>query len=252
MFRFEPEGCFIAEVDAKPVGHVFSVGYGSLGWIGLLIVEPERRRRGIGTLLTVRAKDYLLSRGVQTIKLEGVAEIADLYRQIGFVDEYDSLRLKRTAERLPLNGGKRVRSATKADLSDLAAFDAEYFGADRTRVLTQLHEANPQLCFIAHTGSNVAGYVMCRKAHIGYNLGPMVCNPQRPETASDLVRKCIRRFNRSAEVFVGVPAVNRAATRMWKELGFSEYSRSIRMRLGKNLEHECVDGIFAIAGPMKG
>jgi GNAT superfamily N-acetyltransferase len=77
MFRFEPDGCFIAEVDARPVGHVFSISYCSLGWIGLLIVEPEHRRRGIGMLLTVRAKDYLVSRGVQTIKLESVAEIAD-------------------------------------------------------------------------------------------------------------------------------------------------------------------------------
>ena len=252
MFRFEPEGCFIAEVDAQPVGHVFSISYGSLGWIGLLIVEPEYRRRGIGKLLTVRAKDYLLSQGVQTIKLEGVAEIADLYRQIGFVDEYDSLRLKRTTERLPPNGGKRVRSITKEDLLELAAFDAKYFGADRTRVLGQLYEASPQLCFILRTDSNVAGYVMCRKAHIGYNLGPMVCNPELAKTASDLVRACVGRLNRRAEVFVGVPAVNCAATQMWKELGFFEYSRSIRMRLGKGLEHECVDGIFAIAGPMKG
>lgn len=252
MFRFEPEGCFIAEVDTRPVGHVFSISYGSLGWIGLLIVEPEHRRRGIGKLLTIRAKDYLLSQGVQTIKLEGVAEIADLYRQIGFIDEYDSLRLKRTAERLPSKGGKRVRSTMKEDLSELAAFDAKCFGADRTRVLRQLYEASPQLCFISRTGNNVAGYVMCRKAHIGYNLGPMVCDPGLADTASDLVRMCVGRLNRGAEVFVGVPAVNRAATQMWKALGFFEYSRSIRMRLGKDLENECVDGIFAIAGPMKG
>jgi ribosomal protein S18 acetylase RimI-like enzyme len=252
MLRFEPDGCFIAEVDARPVGHVFSISYGSLGWIGLLIVEPEHRRRGIGKLLTVRAKDYLLSRGVETIKLEGVAEIAELYRQIGFFDEYGSLRLKRTAERLPLNDTKGVRSIMKEDLSELAVFDAKYFGADRTRVLRQLYEANPQLGFIAHTGANIVGYVMCRKAHVGYNLGPMVCNPELVETASALVRKCVERLNRGAEVFVGVPAVNRAATQMWKALEFSEYSCSIRMRLGKNLENECVDGIFAIAGPMKG
>ncbi|NIM21935.1 MAG: GNAT family N-acetyltransferase [Candidatus Latescibacteria bacterium] len=252
MFQFEPDGGFIAEAEGRPVGHVFSISYGGLGWIGLLIVEPKYRRRGIGTLLAVRVKDYLLSRGVQTIKLESVAEIADLYRQIGFVDEYDSLRLKRTAERLPPKGGNAVRSITKGDLSELVVFDAKYFGADRRRVLGKLYEASPQLCFIAHTGTNVAGYVMCRKAHIGYNLGPLACIPQHPETASDLVRKCVGRLNSGAEIFVGVPAVNRAATQMWNELGFSEYSRSIRMRLGKDLEHECVDGIFAIAGPMKG
>jgi hypothetical protein len=33
----------MAEVQSKRVGHVFTVGYGKAGWIGLLIVNPENR-----------------------------------------------------------------------------------------------------------------------------------------------------------------------------------------------------------------
>jgi len=62
MLSFEPNGCFMAEMGGKPVGHVFSISYGRLGWIGFLIVKAEYRKRGIGTLLMKRAMDYLLSR----------------------------------------------------------------------------------------------------------------------------------------------------------------------------------------------
>jgi len=77
MFSFEPNGCFVAEMSSKPVGHVFSISYGRLGCIGFLIVKAEYRKIGIGTLLMRRAMDYLLSRRAKTIKLEAVSKIAN-------------------------------------------------------------------------------------------------------------------------------------------------------------------------------
>ena len=41
MSNYNPLGCFMAEVNGKQAGHVFSVGYGKLGWIGFLIVRAE-------------------------------------------------------------------------------------------------------------------------------------------------------------------------------------------------------------------
>ena len=64
MFEFEPDGCFMAELEGAPAGHVFSVTYGKLGWIGLLIIKKEFRRMGIARLLMLKANKYLLSRGV--------------------------------------------------------------------------------------------------------------------------------------------------------------------------------------------
>ena len=90
--EYDPRGCFIAEVDGKQAGHIFSVRYDKLGWIGLLIVKAEYRRKNIGITLTKKAINYLFNCGVETTRLEAVPEIADLYRQLGFVDEYDSLR----------------------------------------------------------------------------------------------------------------------------------------------------------------
>ena len=100
VLSFEPNGCFMAEIGGESVGHVFSVSYGRLGWIGFLIVKAEYRRRGTGTLLMKRAMNYLLSRKAKTIKLEAVSKIANLYRKLGFVDEFDSLRFTKTGGKI--------------------------------------------------------------------------------------------------------------------------------------------------------
>jgi len=115
MLEYEPGSCFIAEVGGKPAGHVFSVSYGKLGWIGYVIVDVGHRGRGIGTMLMKKAMDYLLSRRVETIKLEAAPEIADFYRRLGFVEEYDSLRFVGRSRKTVSPRGEHV-SRMKAEM----------------------------------------------------------------------------------------------------------------------------------------
>ena len=46
----DPEGCFIAVDGDDAVGMITTTRYEKTGWIGELIVTPESRGRGIGTL----------------------------------------------------------------------------------------------------------------------------------------------------------------------------------------------------------
>lgn len=252
MFDFEPAGCFIAEVDKKSVGHAFAIRYGKLGWIGLLIVKTEYRRMGIGRLLMEKARGCLLECGAETVKLEAVPEISGLYRGLGFEDEYDSLRFKGINENLPVQSNGLIELMTERDLEELAKFDAGFFGADRIRVLAQLFQEYPQFCFVARSCSRIAGYVMCRKALVGCKLGPWVCDPGKPNVAKQLLVHCLTELEPRSEVFVGVPSVNTSSIRILEQLGFAKYSYSVRMRYGEPLKNECVKGVFAIGGPMKG
>ena len=252
MFNYEPYGCFIAEIKSKPVGHVFSISYGRLGWIGLLIVKPEYRRRGIGTLLTRRAMDYLLSCKVETIKLEAVSAIAGLYRRLGFVDEYDSLRFTGVCKEITSLSSYCVNGLKKEGMTQLAEFDAEYFGANRAKVLNRLYQDNSQLCFVSRKGSRITGYIMFRKTKSGYRIGPWVCNPDNPQAARDLLMEGMETVGHNVKLYVGVPAVNKKAIGTLHGLDFKQYSKSIRMYSGEKLETERVDGVFAIGGPEKG
>jgi hypothetical protein len=93
---------------------------------------------------------------------------------------------------------------------------------------------------------------MCRKAEKGYRLGPLVCSPENPQAARELLTKCIEAMEENAKVYIGVPAVNKTAVEILRDFGFEQYSKSIRMCFGKKLEDECAKGIFAIGGPEKG
>jgi ribosomal protein S18 acetylase RimI-like enzyme len=250
MLSYEPNGSFIADTNGSRAGHVLAVTYGKLGWIGLLIVRKEYRNIGAGTLLMKKAIDYLLSRGVQTIDLDAVPEISELYRRLGFTDKFESLRFTGTRTKIIPGRTDSATQMEEEDIAEAAEFDARYFGADRTRVLTSLRQAYPGLCFVSHFGSDFAGYIMCRRAESGYNLGPFVCCSER--VASQLLAKCLKMLPLKTSVYVGVPAVNGEAVDTLRRYGFRQYSKSIRMRLGRDLETERQAGIYAIGGPMKG
>jgi ribosomal protein S18 acetylase RimI-like enzyme len=252
MFNYEPNGCFIAEVKGLRAAHVFSVNYGNLGWIGLLIVKAEYRKKGIATLLTQKAIDYLVHCGVETVKLEAVPEIADLYRKLGFLDEIDSLRFMGKSRATISLQSDSATPIEKERIDEIAEFDAACFGANRTRVLTSLCQENPNLCFASYNGSEITGYIMCRKAEKGYNVGPFVCDPEESQTARDLLAKCMQKLGSKTSIYLGVPAVNKSTIEILQEFGFEQYSKSIRMRFGKNLGNERLSCIFAIGGAMKG
>jgi ribosomal protein S18 acetylase RimI-like enzyme len=253
MSNYDPDGCFVTEVNSELVGHVFSISYGKLGWIGLLIVKAKYRRKGVGALLTKKAIEYLLNCGVKTIKLEAVSTIANLYRKLGFVNEFDSLRFAGTGGEKDMSPSSRiVNHLKKEEVTELARFDAEYFGANRIKVLMRLYHDNPKLCYASHAKSKITGYIMCRKAETGYKIGPWVCNPEHLKAARELLMKCIETIGRNERLYVGAPAVNEKAVEILHDLNFKQYPKSIRMYLGKKLETERADGIFAIGGPEKG
>jgi len=252
MFKLNPSGCFVAEVKGKRVGHVFSVRYGKLGWIGFLIVRAEYRVKGVGTLLMRKAMDHLLGCGVETIKLEAVPKIASLYRKLGFVDEYDSLRFFGKTRKLTSAASSNVKSLQKSMIEEVAKFDAEYFGADRSEVLMRLCSDYPKLCYVSCIESKIVGYIMCRRAESGYRAGPWVCAPKDPRNSRELLAKCVERLGQNAELYIGVPAANKVAVKIMQEFGFEQYSKSIRMRFGKKLETDDIKGVFAIGGPEKG
>jgi ribosomal protein S18 acetylase RimI-like enzyme len=252
MLNYEPYGCFIAEIKSKPVGHVFSISYGRLGWIGLLIVKSEYRRRDIGTLLTRRAMDYLLSCKVETIKLEAASSIADLYRRMGFADEYDSLRFMGASRKITSLSSYCVNYLKREGMTQLAEFDAEYFGANRARVLNRLYQDNPRFCFVSRKGSKIVGYIMFRKTKSGYKIGPWICNPENPQAARELLMECMEAIGHNAKLYVGVPATNETAVEILEDFDFRQYSKSVRMYFGEKLETERADGVFAIGGPEKG
>jgi len=71
FLALEPDGCFLAECNGAPAGTATTLVYGpDLAWIGMALVHPDYRRRGIGRALLERCLEHLRVREVRCVKLD--------------------------------------------------------------------------------------------------------------------------------------------------------------------------------------
>jgi len=252
-WKLEPNGCFIAEFKSKPIGHVFSICYGRTGWIGLLIVNPERRGQGIGSVLMQTAIDHLQRAGAETVRLDAAEKAVPLYKRLGFIEEFYSLRFRGQLQQKESPQREREFSfpMRQDDLVDVAGFDAKHFGANRLPVLRSLYRDYPKWCFVAREKHCIVGYVMARRIQNGFWIGPWVC--LNAETAQYLVGALTEAFKgEDVELRVGLPAPNTKGRMILEKLGFQLTSRSIHMVLGNRKNEGNVTHIYGIGGPEKG
>ena len=104
LWRRAPEGCFVAEVEGRPVGYVFSRTWGRVGWFGTLGVHPRFQREGIGRALIHASVEYLEQQGCTTIGLGTMPEEPDnvaLYARCGFRPDHLTVVMALRAEAAP-------------------------------------------------------------------------------------------------------------------------------------------------------
>ena len=62
FIRLEPQGCFVGELDQEVVTTATNFNYENrFGWIGMILVDPAQRRKGIATRMMERSIAYLAS-----------------------------------------------------------------------------------------------------------------------------------------------------------------------------------------------
>lgn len=235
----EPEGCFVAREEGRRIGMVTTTRHGESGWIANLIVVPEARSRGVGRELMERGLAYLEAAGVATVRLDGDPPGIPLYRSLGFVDEWESLRFRWEGREAPASTA--VQRITAADVDRLLAFDAPRFGDERRKWL-RLFLATGCRGFLVERHGEVAGYVMAVRTDIALRIGP--CVAVDAEAARALVAAALE----SDEVAtVGLPEANHEARALYEDLGFRQTASSLRMVRGPIAASGDLNQIFAIA-----
>ena len=170
----DPDGCFVAMDGDQPVGMVTTACFGPSGWVGNLIVEPRCRGRGSGRALMEHGLDRLRGRGTTTVRLEGDPEGIPLYRKLGFVDEFESCRFTLSGSRVrPALGDSAVETVSPGDLDEVAALDAEIFGADRRRFLG-LKLACAELAVVRRPNGRTVASLLAAPTDRGFRIGPCV------------------------------------------------------------------------------
>jgi len=248
MLHYEPGGCFLATRDGADVGMVNSTRYGSVGWIGNLVVHPGQRGEGIGAALMRRAMEHLTDSGAASIRLDAVEKAIPLYERLGFRAEYASLRFSGLGMAFDVPDVEEMHASHLEGVMDL---DARCFGANRGRMLRRVFRDFPEHCFVACEEGVVRGYIMVKRGESNVRIGPWVCEPSRVELAGGLLRRMMDSAA-GERLWIGVPEGNRASVEILVAQGFSGLPSSLRMCYGECSVMGDPRGRFSIGAPDKG
>jgi ribosomal-protein-alanine N-acetyltransferase len=98
--EYDPEGVFIAEEHGEAIGFAICFRRGDHGYISVVAVVPEARRRGVASALVTRAGCYLSSLGMDRVRIDAYEDspaAVATYRNLGF-DVYAAVEDEDAAE----------------------------------------------------------------------------------------------------------------------------------------------------------
>lgn len=238
LLHLSPENCWGLECEGVLAATTTSVCYGgSLAWIGMVLTDPEFRRRGFGRRLMEHALSAVDSQ-VDWIKLDATDMGAPLYRDLGFQDECPIERWGATV----VQPHAAAQGITGNSAGGWNSLDGTANGADRSALLATL----APLGAAAIPGR---AYAMGRPGSKAAYFGP--CVSQSPEAARELLIWFLNRHPGEAVYWDLLPD-NTEAVGLARQFGFQPLRRLVRMiRPGKpgaqSLKPD-LSQTFAIAG----
>jgi ribosomal protein S18 acetylase RimI-like enzyme len=246
FLQLSPNGCKVAiDEGGKVVGTVTTVRYQEhFSWIGMVLVDPEQRRRGIGTRLLQEALSLL--KDEETVKLDATPTGREVYLQLGFIDECPLTRLQlssRNAGNLPKSNATPMQPD---DFEAIKLIDEKVFGGDRSVILKRLLDNAPQLAFVTRTKNGISGFCFGRQGHNFIHIGPVVSTNEGE--AQQLVLAAIKNCERHS-IILDAPNRNAEWNNLLASIGFTVQRPFIRMQRGKNNSPGITENQFAILGP---
>ena len=248
LLRLGPRGCFAGTVGGKLVATTTTTSYGrALGWVGMVLVDPGFRRKGIATALVRAGLDSLDAEGVEAVKLDATPEGAPVYEGLGFDAE---LLIERWA-RAQAPGSRPPDDYGPTQLDErIFELDRRAFGADRSELLKALaHDACAKPSFRTGGGSSLGGYALARRGSRADYVGPVVA--EEAETAGFLLDDLLGRLG-ARPVYVDLNSTFEGGARALAARGFVRQRELIRMRRGKSTSAGTSRSVFATAGPEVG
>ncbi len=246
FLRHDPKGNIVCVGDdGNVVGTVATIRYSDrLAWIGMVLVDPNHRRKGIGLSLLENALDIV--KDVHSIKLDATPAGREVYVKLGFEDEHGLSRMCVSSWSAQNLSSSVAAPLTSEDLDGVALIDQRVFGADRKELLHWMLDGAPQLAFMVTSADGLAGYCFGRPGYNYTHIGPVVA--ASTEVAKHLASAALRNCE-DKPVILDVLQGDEAWQEWLSMVGFTELRPFVRMYKGRNFG---VDGHFsqyAILGP---
>lgn len=220
----DPHGFLVGELDGEFVGCISAVAYGdSFGFVGLYIVRPEFRGRGMGYALWQAGMERLKARNVG---LDGVVEQQGNYRKSGFALAFRSIRYRGEVS------GKRHESAISladVDMRLLADYDRNCFPEERVNFLDFWLTAPGTTTLAWMENGWLAGFGAIRQCREGYKIGPLFADSR---SAAEGLFDSLCASVGSGPVFFDVAEVHEGAVSLAESRGMEKVFETARMYTG--------------------
>jgi GNAT superfamily N-acetyltransferase len=245
FLALQPDGCFVAEVDAVPVATTTTCIFGPVAWIAMVLVEVGARRRGVATALLNHALRYLDGQGVQTVRLDATPAGMVVYEKLGFVPEYSLTRYEGVAP--PADPQSGVAPAVAGHLAEVVALDFQATGTWRERMFAALFTESLPAVRVMFGDGGLEGFVAARLGANATQIGPCIAHAHAgPALLRDALGSCAGR-----PVFLDIPRDNAEACRLAEMSGLRIQRHFTRMCRGRRIRDH-VEAIWASSGPEKG
>jgi len=166
-----PENCFSGHVDGELVTTSTLATYGNrLGWIGMVLVDPDHRRQGYGSTMFERALDRGLMSDLDVIGLDATDAGREVYDAYGFERVEGIDRLKGTIR--PPDTDVSAGSVSNVDAA--IKFDVDQSGTNRERLFEYLFEAKTVDCLRVPADGEICGFAAVRPGRTCPQVGPIV------------------------------------------------------------------------------
>lgn len=244
----DPEAFIAADLDGEFIGGGAITSYGGeFGFMGLFIVRPAYRGRGLGNKLWHARRERLLARvnPGATIGMDGVFAMQDYYARGGFVFSHRNLRFRAEVPEQPLTSGVEngeILPLATVPFERVLDFDRTCFPAPRQAFLKGWISRPDALALGCQRDGQLSGYGVVRRCCQGCKVGPLFAEDGR---VAEALFTHLAEFAAGGPLFLDAPDNNPAAMELVRQYRMKEVFGCARMYLGPapELADERVFGI---------
>jgi GNAT superfamily N-acetyltransferase len=230
FWQTDPQGFIAAELGGEVIGGGSIVSYHrEFGFMGLFLVRPEFRGRGLGTQLWHARLRLLQSRlrAGAAIGMDGVFAMQEWYADGGFVFAHRSIRYEGTGAAVVRAPG--LVEARDVPFERIAEYDRRCFPTWREGFLRPWLEQADALALAAVEADAVTGYGVIRRCRVGGKIGPLFADDA---DVAESLYTALAAYLPGEPVFLDVPQINAFAMGLARRHELREVFGTARMYLG--------------------
>lgn len=232
-------GIGVRDDDGQLVASAATLPFdGEFGFISMVLVTRNWRRRGLATRLVEQCIDHLAADALIPV-LDATEDGEKVYRKQGFVRQF---RFDRWQNILAGTARSADGPEQPPHIHEIAMQDARAFGAKRQNLIRDFLSRDGAIFIRPPDGG---GFAIMRRGRRALQIGPVVARSQ--EDAVGMLR---RLFGLAVgPVFVDAPAVWQEVGALLRRNGFSVQRQFSRMALRRAEPFGDPSHLFAVAGP---